>query len=459
MIIVSIITIVIQIIAIIAAINLIRRNSKIAWLFVATTYLLFSIKIVLSSNNIIQLDALIESLFLITNILLLILVLFNSHILNTMNHSVRELKMFVDIDRVMLSSLSYKGTMNAIIDKLIQTINPDAIGIYHVDTDGQRLNILSSYNLSEEFRKQSISINCEPIKTIFEKKKPLIIHKTGNDKDIGYLTLLRQEGFVVCLWTPIITKGSVPIGVLIICLKRPRRFPKRDIEFVNAISNQMAIILDRGQFIKRIHDMNLETVLAVAETIEMRDPCTRGHSLQVANLSVAIARTMEFSKRELELIEFAGLLHDVGKIAVPEAILQKATILSDDEWEIIKKHPEQSVRIIKPIKNLREIQTWILHHHERWDGTGYPEKIKGERIPIQARILAVSDTFSAMTCDRPYRQGVSIAEAKEEIKRVLGSQLDPTIVRIFLSLDLDMLERKQSSGLYVEGQENSPADA
>jgi len=447
MIIVSITTIVIQIIAIIAAINLIRRNSRIAWLFVATTYLLFSIKIVLSSNNMIQLDALIESLFLITNILLLILVLLNSYILNTMNHSVQELKMFVDIDRVMLSSLSYKGTMNAIIDKLMQTIEADAIGIYHVDNDGQRLNILSSYNLSEEFRRQSISINCEPIKTIFEKKKPLIIHKTDND-DIGYLTLLRQEGFAVCLWTPIITKGSVPIGVLIICLKRPRRFAKRDIEFVNAIGNQTAIILDRGQFIKRIHDMNLETVLAVAETIEMRDPCTRGHSLQVANLSVAIARAMEFSKRELELIEFAGLLHDVGKIAVPEAILQKATTLNDDEWETIKKHPKQSVKIIKPIKNLREIQTWILHHHEKWDGTGYPEKIKGERIPIQARILAVSDTFSAMTCDRPYRQGVSIAEAKEEIKRVSGSQLDPTIVRIFLSLDLDKIERKQSSGLY-----------
>ncbi|MBE0432148.1 HD-GYP domain-containing protein [candidate division WOR-3 bacterium] len=169
----------------------------------------------------------------------------------------------------------------------------------------------------------------------------------------------------------------------------------------------------------------------------MRDPYTRGHSLQVAKLASAVAEAIGFTGQDLELIKFAGLLHDVGKIAVPECILQKPSFLTSSEWKVIQLHPKQSVMIIDPIKGLRQIRDWILYHHERWDGRGYPKNVKGDRIPIQSRILSVCDTYSAMTEDRPYRKRLSDQEAREEISKVRGAQFDPMVANIFLDLGVN----------------------
>jgi len=186
--------------------------------------------------------------------------------------------------------------------------------------------------------------------------------------------------------------------------------------------------------------MNYDLVVAFIRAIEKRELCYE-HSLQVAILSTAIAEKMGFREQELELIKYAGLLHDVGKIGIPEAILRKPDLLTEEEWKIIRYHPQQSVEIIKPIKGLQQIQHWILYHHERWDGKGYPEGKRGEQIPIQSRILAVSDTYSAMVKDRPYRKALFDKDAREEIARVAGIQLDPKIVNVFLNLPINEINK------------------
>ncbi len=203
----------------------------------------------------------------------------------------------------------------------------------------------------------------------------------------------------------------------------------------------MVIAMERSQTVERIKEMNIESVLALVQAIEMRDPYTKGHSLQVAELSIEIARNFGFSEQNLELIKFAGLLHDIGKIAIPETILNKPSSLTEEEWMIIKKHPIQSAEIIKPIKSLSMIEKWLLYHHERWDGSGYPQGLRGNEIPVEARILAISDTYSAMTGDRPYRKGLSDEQTREEIKRFAGRQFDPALVEIFLGIPKSFLEK------------------
>jgi len=352
------------------------------------------------------------------------------------NQHITHLKSLRDIDRVMLSSLSHKGVLNAIIDKLSTTLNTDAAAVFTVTKDKNKLNAIVSYNISKKLQKYIQSSSNGFITSVIDNRKPLIISKIAADEDEDFLMTLKKEGFISYMASPITINGNTPIGVLTFYSKKPRRFTNREIEFINAVSDQIAITLDRTQLLSRIQESNFESVRALVEAIEIRDLYTRGHSVQVAELSVKLARAMGFTEKELTLIEFAGLLHDIGKIAIPEMILQKKGYLTTEEWSVIKKHPGHSVKIIEPVFNLKPIQDWILYHHERWDGEGYPFGKEGKEIPIQSRILSVCDTYSAMIEDRPYRKGLAQEQVKKELKRVAGTQFDPGIVDIFLNLDL-----------------------
>ncbi len=160
----------------------------------------------------------------------------------------------------------------------------------------------------------------------------------------------------------------------------------------------------------------------------------------MANLAIEVYKYINGSDQNLELIKYAGLLHDVGKIAVPESILNKPASLSKEEWLIMKKHPVQSAEIIKPIKALEKIVPWVLYHHERLDGSGYPQGLKSSEIPIESKVLAICDAFSAMVGKRPYRDGFTIEQAIDEIKRFAGKQFDPEVVKIFLKLPEEKLK-------------------
>lgn len=184
---------------------------------------------------------------------------------------------------------------------------------------------------------------------------------------------------------------------------------------------------------REAYNQQLEGIVkGIIATLELKDPYTRGHSERVAHFSVVLARRMNrFTEEELKSYYYACLLHDVGKVNIPDSILTKPTFLTEEEYAIIQTHPVVGVNAVKDIEGLESAVDVILHHHERWDGTGYPHRLAGEQIPLLARITAVADAFDAMTTKRSYRDALSVEEAYNRILAGKGTQFDPHIVDIF----------------------------
>jgi putative nucleotidyltransferase with HDIG domain len=181
-----------------------------------------------------------------------------------------------------------------------------------------------------------------------------------------------------------------------------------------------------------LEESALEAVASLNETVDAKDPYTAGHSLRVQKIAVEIGREMGLDRHRLETLHFAGLFHDIGKIGVPDAILTKPASLTDEEFEVVKRHPEDGARIVGRLRSLQEIVPAILHHHERWDGTGYPHALRAEEIPVEAGVVGLADAFDAMTTDRPYSDARSLEAAVAEIVRNRGTQFAPAVVDAFL---------------------------
>jgi HD-GYP domain-containing protein (c-di-GMP phosphodiesterase class II) len=175
----------------------------------------------------------------------------------------------------------------------------------------------------------------------------------------------------------------------------------------------------------------------LSRAIEARDEYTRGHSSRVTAIAESIALRLGWDEERLDLLQLGGPLHDVGKLAISDDVLRKPGRLDDDELAQIREHPRLGARILLRLSAFRGALPYVLYHHERWDGNGYPTGRAGEEIPLEARVLAVADAFDAMTSDRPYRSALSRDEALAEVERCSGSQCDPEIVRIFLELSAE----------------------
>ena len=220
------------------------------------------------------------------------------------------------------------------------------------------------------------------------------------------------------------------------------RFEQEELDFFAALASDTAMAIRNAQLfegLQREADRNralfLQTIEVLGSTIEAKDAYTHGHTGRVTEYSVAIARQMaangsaQFPETFFENLYIAGLLHDIGKIAVPEAILNKQGKLTDEEYAVMKQHTVRGSEMVTPLSLPKECLEGIRNHHERFDGRGYPDGLGGEAIPMAAAIMAVADTFDAMTSDRPYRKGLSRETAMEEIRRCSGTQFNPLVVK------------------------------
>ncbi|WP_461247569.1 HD-GYP domain-containing protein [Treponema sp. R6D11] len=179
---------------------------------------------------------------------------------------------------------------------------------------------------------------------------------------------------------------------------------------------------------------HFETILAFSDALEARDQYTAGHSRRVMGYSESIGKRMKLDKQNIEELKRSSVLHDIGKIGIPDTVLKKETKLTDEEFAIIKSHPQTGAAILKHIKSFKDLVPAVYHHHERFDGEGYPDGIKGTAIPLHARIIAITDTFDAMTSSRSYRKALSFKTALNELERNKGIQFDPDITDIFIEI-------------------------
>ena len=178
----------------------------------------------------------------------------------------------------------------------------------------------------------------------------------------------------------------------------------------------------------------LSIIYALAATVDAKDHYTYGHSRKVSEYSVAMAEALGLPEDKIATIRAASLLHDIGKVGIPDSILSKEGPLTDEEWEPVKAHPQLGVEILRHIIDLANCLPAILHHHERYDGKGYPSGLKSDNIPIEGRILAIADAYDAMISPRSYREQLSSQEALNELKRCAGTQFDPELVDIFCEI-------------------------
>jgi diguanylate cyclase (GGDEF)-like protein len=219
---------------------------------------------------------------------------------------------------------------------------------------------------------------------------------------------------------------------VVVCANRPGGFEEYDDEVLLALGDHAGSVLHNSRLRGELRSSYLATVGMLADAIAAKDPFVGGHSEEVATYVGAVARRLGLDHRHTEELVFGSLLHDLGKIGISERILLKPARLTPEERAVIELHPRIGYRLVSRIPSLDSLAAAVLHHHERWDGDGYPARLRGEQIPIEARIIGVADAFSAMTSDRPYSRRMSLDEACAELERCAGSQFDPRVVEAFV---------------------------
>jgi len=238
---------------------------------------------------------------------------------------------------------------------------------------------------------------------------------------------LRDAGLESLLAIPLVSKETTK-GVLLLGRSEPGQFSAEDTFAIEKIAAQMAVALENARLYEEMRELFISTVTSLTNAIDAKSPWTMGHSARVMHLSVAIAREMGLDEATTERVRLGSLLHDIGKIGVVDALLDIKAPLSASEFTPMLLHPEVGVSILAPIERLHDVLPGILHHHERFDGTGYPQGLKGEVIPLEARVIAVADAYDAINSNRPYRGGVPV-DALAELSLHVGSQFDPEVVQ------------------------------
>ncbi|GAB4304541.1 MAG: HD domain-containing protein [Desulfuromonadia bacterium] len=268
----------------------------------------------------------------------------------------------------------------------------------------------------------------------FTHSEGLIITDPDNDprffRGADQKSSFRTRSLLVA---PLRIKGRT-IGVLEAINKIEGDFDGRDLDILTCLANQVAPAIENAALYAELRELFLETALTLSEALECRDTYTGGHTRRVRDYSVAIGKRLGLSLQELEHLNLAAILHDIGKIGVDDAILRKQGPLDRDEFIKMMEHAQIGADILQYVRSMVPVVPGVRYHHEKYDGTGYPERLRGEDIPFLARIIAVADTFDAMTTDRPYRKGLTRETALAELEKCSGTQFDPEIARVFIDI-------------------------
>jgi putative nucleotidyltransferase with HDIG domain len=339
--------------------------------------------------------------------------------LQTLNQISNTLASTMDLNNMLITVVNHIADITEYLICAIRLISEE-------DPNKLELKALKGVR-TEKYDRSSIDIREDIIGQAVVKKCTIVIDLQKEKTQHSYYDTLYQEDEAKCIvLTPITVKSKV-IGVMGTTLKEE---PKGEmIELISSLSNNIAIAIDNARAYETLKNSYLKTVQSLVSVVEAKDEYTESHSIRVAKYSAFIASEMNYPKSFIEDIWVAGVLHDIGKIGISDSILNKNGALTEDEYNTIKQHSVIAYKVASKIGLRESILKAIKHHHERFDGKGYPDMIKGDEIPIMASIISVADAFDAITSNRPYRKSRSIRQGINEIVTNRGTQFNPTVVQ------------------------------
>jgi HD-GYP domain-containing protein (c-di-GMP phosphodiesterase class II) len=355
------------------------------------------------------------------------------------NGATLETNVMLDLLREVGKKVGSAPTLKNLIKQMTQmtqcTLGAVASSILLLDEAKQNLLFEVAEGESEEVLKQvKLSTQIGIAGWVARHRKPLIVNDVTRDAHfVGHVDKITGFDTKSVICAPLIVHREL-IGVIEVLNKLDGSgFTEQDLDTLTAVASTAAMAIENTKLHQSVVDAYKSTIKALAAAIDAKDHYTCGHSQRVMEYALLGGDSLALPAEELEVLEYAGTLHDIGKIGVTDNILCKPGLLTDEEWVIIRQHPDIGYNILRNIPFLEKTKMLILHHHERYDGTGYPGGLKGEDIPIGARILAVADAFDTMTTDRSYRPALGIDSAFKELYACSGLQFCPVAVEVFVS--------------------------
>ncbi len=382
-----------------------------------------------------------------------LLSLFASHVAGAVHNArlfaaatrrLEHLQALRDIDVAITGSMDLQLALSVLLDKVTAQLRVDAADVLLSNSQTQALEFAAGRG----FRTQALQHTRLRLgkgtagRAALERQLVTIPDLRQDPGEFGASPLLSSEGFVGYVAAPLISKGQVR-GVLEAFHRAPLEPDQEWLDFLTTLAGQAALAIDNAMLLTNLQRANVDLTLAYDVTLEgwsraldLRDRETEGHTQRVTDLTLRLAKAMGVPGEDMVHIRRGALLHDIGKMGIPDAILLKPASLTDEEWVIMKRHPVAAYKLLAPIAYLRPALDIPRYHHEKWDGTGYSQGLRGEQIPLAARIFAVADVYDALTSDRPYRAAWPAEKARAYIREQAGKHFDPRIVEAFLHLEL-----------------------
>ncbi len=374
-------------------------------------------------------------------------VLYNESVNNAMELSrkIETIKVMHEMDRSMLSTLETQEILEVVTGLVSKLVPCDRGTVVTVDRERKGFVYTAGFGIDMPkglFTPFSDTSAADMVETGRAEFTPNL----GDESKLLPLEKsMLDAGFRSHIRVPISVKGEVS-ALLTVGSKSAGVFNSETLKTLENLAAQIGVALENARLVADLQGLFLSTIKALSKAIDAKSPWTQGHSERVTAIALKIAKKMGVGEMEKKNLEIGGLLHDIGKLGTYEAILNKPGKLTDEETEIIKQHPAAGAAIVEPIKQLKGSIPCISYHHEFYDGSGYPDGLKGDAIPFQARILCVADTVDAMSADRPYRKGRPPELIVAELKRCSGTQFDPQVVNAFIST----IEKGMSDGYESE---------
>ena len=368
----------------------------------------------------------------------------NTRLLQESQRHLKQVESLHAIDMAINASMDLRTTLNVLLRHVESLLEVDAADILLFDPGLQQFRFSAGRGFrTNRAERANVRLGASFAgRAAFERKTIIISGELAAQADPNFSTMYKEEGFFSYTGIPLIAKGQIK-GVLEVYRRSMHQPDPEWIHLLETLAGQAAIAIDNTQLFDGMQRSNMELLLAYDATIagwsramDLRDKETEGHTQRVTDLTLQLARAMNIRDSELKHIRHGALLHDIGKMGIPDSILLKEGELNEDEWEMMRKHPQFAYQMLSSIQYLQPALDIPYCHHEKWDGSGYPRGLKGEEIPIAARIFAVADVWDAITSDRPYRKRWSREKALVHIQDQSGKYFDPRIVDVFLKMIL-----------------------